>query len=79
MALAGALILILVVFPMLSLAREIPWHLWGHQPKVRLLTLVGGLLVGVPALWERCASRPKSISAGRAPGGTRTPSLLIRS
>ena len=33
-ALAGALILILVVFPMLSLAREIPWHLWGHQPKV---------------------------------------------
>lgn len=49
-ALAGALILILVVFPMLSLAREIPWPLWGHQPKVRLLTVVGGLLVGVPAL-----------------------------
>lgn len=49
-ALAGALIVILVVFPMLSLAREIPWPLWGHQLKVRLLTLVGGLLVGVPAL-----------------------------
>ena len=49
-ALAAALILILVVFPMFSLAREVPWPLWGHQPKVRLLTLVGGLLVGVPAL-----------------------------
>jgi hypothetical protein len=48
--LAGALILILVVFPMLSLAREIPWPLWGHQQKVRVLTVVGGLLVGVPAL-----------------------------
>ena len=28
---------------------------------------------------ERCASRPKRVFAGRAPGGTRTPSLLIRS
>jgi hypothetical protein len=49
-ALAVALTVILVVFPLLSLAREIPWPLWGHQPKVRLLTVMGGLLVGVPAL-----------------------------
>ena len=49
-ALAGALILILVVFPMLSQAREIPWPLWGHQAKVRMLTVLGGLLVGVPAV-----------------------------
>lgn len=49
-ALAAALVLILVVFPLFSLAAEIPWPLWGHQLKTRALTILGGLLVGVPAL-----------------------------
>lgn len=48
--LAAALVLILVVFPLFSLAAEIRWPLWGHQPKIQALTILGGLLVGVPAL-----------------------------
>lgn len=49
-ALAVVLAVIVVGFPSLSLAREIPWPLEGHQWKIRLLTVVGGLLVAVPAL-----------------------------
>jgi hypothetical protein len=37
--LAGALVVILVVFPFFSAAATIPWPLWGHQPKVRVLAL----------------------------------------
>jgi hypothetical protein len=49
-AIAAALVLILIVFPLFSLAAEIPWPLGGHQLKTRALTIIGGLLVGVPAL-----------------------------
>jgi uncharacterized membrane protein YagU involved in acid resistance len=49
-AIAAALILILIVFPLFSQAGEIPWPLWGHHSKTRALTIIGGLLVGVPAL-----------------------------
>jgi uncharacterized membrane protein YagU involved in acid resistance len=49
-ALAAALLLILVVFPVFSLAAKIPWPLWGQQLKTRALTIIGGVLVGVPAL-----------------------------
>jgi hypothetical protein len=48
--LAAALVLILVVFPLFSVAGKIPWPLWGHQTKTRALTIIGGLVVGVPAL-----------------------------
>jgi hypothetical protein len=50
MALAAVLVLILVVFPLFSAAAKIPWPLWGQQLKTRALTIIGGLLVGVPAL-----------------------------
>ena len=50
LALAAALILILIVFPLLSMAHRAPWPLWGHSGKIRVLTIIGGLVVGVPAL-----------------------------
>ena len=50
LALAATLILILIVFPLLSMAHRAPWPLWGHSGKIRVLTIIGGLVVGVPAL-----------------------------
>jgi hypothetical protein len=50
LALAGALVLIVIVFPLLSSAARISWPLWGHSLKIHALTIVGGLLVGIPAL-----------------------------
>jgi hypothetical protein len=50
LALAAALILILVVFPLVSIVARNPWPLWGHSGKIRVLTIIGGLAVGVPAL-----------------------------
>jgi hypothetical protein len=49
-ALVVIVVVILVVFPFFSAAATIPWPLWGHQLKVRVLTLTAGLVVGVPAL-----------------------------
>lgn len=48
--LAMLLALIVVGLPLVSLARQFPWPLWGHQTKIRILTAIGGLFVGVPAL-----------------------------
>jgi hypothetical protein len=50
LALAATLILILIVFPLVSIARRAPWPLWGHTGKIQILTIIGGLAVGVPAL-----------------------------
>lgn len=50
LALAGTLALILIVFPMVSAAARVSWPLWQHSTKIRALTTVGGLVVGVPAL-----------------------------
>lgn len=50
LALAVTLILILVVFPLVSIVARAPWPLWGHSGKIRTLTIIGGLAVGVPAL-----------------------------
>jgi hypothetical protein len=50
LTLAGALALILIVFPMFSAAAQVSWPLWGHSAKTRALTIIGGLVVGVPAL-----------------------------
>ena len=50
LALSGVLVLILIVLPIVSSAARISWPLWGHQMKVRGLTIAGGLLAGVPAL-----------------------------
>lgn len=50
LALAAALILILIVFPLLSMAHRATWPLWAHSGKIRVLTIIGGLAVGVPAL-----------------------------
>lgn len=50
LALAVTLILILVVFPTVSIVARAPWPLWGHSGKIRALTIIGGLAVGVPAL-----------------------------
>ena len=47
--LAVALFLSLVGLPLFSLAAEIRWPLLGHQLKIQVLTILGGL-VGVPAL-----------------------------
>jgi hypothetical protein len=50
LTLAGALVLILIVFPLLSAAADVSWPLWGHNMKTRALTIIGGLVAGVPAL-----------------------------
>lgn len=50
LSIAVALVLILVVFPMFSAAAHVMWPLWGHTAKIRALTIIGGLVVGVPAL-----------------------------
>jgi hypothetical protein len=50
LTLAGALVLILIVFPSFSLAGQVSWPLWGQGMKTRALTIIGGLVVGVPAL-----------------------------
>jgi uncharacterized membrane protein YagU involved in acid resistance len=50
LTLAGALVIILIVFPLLSAAASVAWPLWGHTMKTRALTIIGGLVVGVPAL-----------------------------
>jgi hypothetical protein len=50
LALAGTLVLILVVLPYFSSAAQIDWPLWSHSTKTRTLTIIGGITVGVPAL-----------------------------
>lgn len=50
LTLAGALTLILIVFPLFSMTARVSWPLWGHSMKIRALTIIGGLVVGVPAL-----------------------------
>jgi hypothetical protein len=50
LALVAPLALILVGFPLISVARRIDWPLWGQSVKTAILTIVGGLFVGVPAL-----------------------------
>jgi len=47
---AAILTVILVVVPIVSAAADVRWPLWGQTVKIRVLTLVGGLAVGVPAL-----------------------------
>ncbi len=44
------LTLALVALPTFSGATNIDWPLWGHNTKVRVVTLLGALGVGVPAL-----------------------------
>lgn len=50
LTLAGALALILIVLPLFSITARVSWPLWGHSMKIRSLTIIGGLIVGVPAL-----------------------------
>jgi hypothetical protein len=50
LVLAGVLGLVVVALPFASTAGRIGWPLWGHQVKTTVLTIVGGVLVGVPAL-----------------------------
>ena len=50
LALAGVIAVIVIGLPFVSAAAGVSWPLWGHTPKIRLLTIVGGLVAGVPAL-----------------------------
>lgn len=47
----GLMMLVLVLLPIFSGARSLPWPLVGHQVKAGILTVVGGAVVGVPALF----------------------------
>jgi hypothetical protein len=48
LTLAGVIAAIVIALPLVSAGVSGP--LWGHTPKIRALTVIGGLLVGVPAL-----------------------------
>jgi hypothetical protein len=50
LALAVVIAVIVIGLPFVSAAAGVSWPLWGHTPKIRLLTVVGGLVAGVPAL-----------------------------
>jgi hypothetical protein len=48
LALAGVIAVIVIALPLVGGGVSGP--LWGHTPKIRVLTVIGGLVVGVPAL-----------------------------
>jgi hypothetical protein len=48
--LAGTLAVIVIALPLFSAAARVSWPLWGHTMKIRALTIIGGLVAGVPAL-----------------------------
>jgi hypothetical protein len=48
LALGGVIAVIVIALPLVSAGVSGP--LWGHTPKIRVLTVIGGLVVGVPAL-----------------------------
>jgi hypothetical protein len=48
LVLAGVITVIVIALPLVSAGVSGP--LWGHTPKIRVLTVIGGLVVGVPAL-----------------------------
>jgi hypothetical protein len=50
LTLAGALAVIVIALPLFSTAARVSWPLWGHTMKIRALTIIGGLVAGVPAL-----------------------------
>lgn len=50
LVLAVILILVLIVLPLSSVVFGTDYPLWGHAGKMLVLTLIGGLGVGVPAL-----------------------------
>jgi hypothetical protein len=50
LTLAGTLAVIVIALPLFSAAARVSWPLWGHTMKIRALTIIGGLVAGVPAL-----------------------------
>jgi hypothetical protein len=50
LVLGAALIVIVIVFPLISVGHRVAWPLWGQSSKIQALTIIGGLAVGVPAL-----------------------------
>jgi len=50
LTLAGTLAVIVIALPIFSAAARVAWPLWGHTMKIRALTIIGGLVAGVPAL-----------------------------
>jgi hypothetical protein len=50
LTLAGVIAAIVITLPLVSAAAGVSWPLWGHTPKIRVLTVIGGLVAGVPAL-----------------------------
>jgi hypothetical protein len=50
LTLAGALAVIVIALPLFSAAARVSWPLWGHTTKIRALTIIGGLVAGIPAL-----------------------------
>jgi hypothetical protein len=50
LTLAGTLAVVVIALPIFSAAARVSWPLWGHTMKIRALTIIGGLVAGVPAL-----------------------------
>jgi hypothetical protein len=50
LTLAGVIAVIVIALPLVSAAARVSWPLWGHTLKIRVLTVIGGLVAGVPAL-----------------------------
>lgn len=69
LTLAGVIAAIVIALPIVSAAAGVSWPLWGHTMKIRVLTVIGGLVAGVPALSGIALVQGQASERAREPVG----------